>query len=707
MGGIQMKSKKIKKEKQSLELFKRISDDLKIKNGLLKKLVFSFSSVIIVSLFLCGIITYLITRSKVTTDFKNSTLEILNQNKNYIDLINSTVDNTSYQLIQNSNFISELSTKPDENSFDTNSSSVRKTIQSAYISPLANGLVTSSAIFTDNTLSVTSINDSVSDEDLQKVKDSDWYKKAISLDGLSFWTAPHKISYLGSQSNDTFVLSLVRLVKSTVTFKSVGVLCLNIDPSTLSEKLSQTSIGKNGYLFLVAPDGTIVAHKNSSLIGTKIKDSYFPKIKNSKTGDFTYKDGSKTMYGVYSTSDTTGWKLIGIVPKSELTSTANTIGIFTILITILCIIFSMLISIFTTYQISEPIKNIIDIAKELSSGNFHFNSDKKYKIYELNSLSENFNKMILNLRSVLIDTSKLSTETNESSSYILNVSSNLKQSSNEITAAVQEIANGSSAQTEDTLKCLHISDNFNNEISKSVETLNSVNKATSKSMVLLDKSNSIIVGLNNASDNNSKVMSDVVKEMNVLASNTKNIIIILNKINEITDQTNLLALNASIEAARAGKAGLGFAVVADEIRKLANQSQDASNEIEAILNQVNSSINSSLDLSTKAQTAFSSELKQVKETIFTFDEIKHSISKIGSSMQEAINTITQIDNDKNTLNVNISNIANVSEENTSSTEEVSASIHEQMEVNDEIFNLAEKLNVQSQKLKELVNTFKF
>lgn len=129
--------------------------------------------------------------------------------------------------------------------------------------------------------------------------------------------------------------------------------------------------------------------------------------------------------------------------------------------------------------------------------------------------------MILNLRSVLIDTSKLSTETNESSSYILNVSSNLKQSSNEITAAVQEIANGSSAQTEDTLKCLHISDNFNNEISKSVETLNSVNQATSKSMVLLDKSNSIIVGLNNASDNNSKVMGDVVKEMNDLASNTK------------------------------------------------------------------------------------------------------------------------------------------------------------------------------------------
>ncbi|KOF57426.1 hypothetical protein AGR56_13590 [Clostridium sp. DMHC 10] len=315
--------------------------------------------------------------------------------------------------------------------------------------------------------------------------------------------------------------------------------------------------------------------------------------------------------------------------------------------------------------------------------------------------------MIVNLKNVLLRTSTLSSETNKSSSHILDISNNLRESSNEITAAVQEIASGSSLQTEDTLKCLQISDNFNSEISKSVALLTSVDSATDKSIKLLSKSNSIIANLNNASNVNSKAMEQVVTKMNDLASNTKNITVILSKINEISEQTNLLALNASIEAARAGKAGLGFAVVADEIRKLASQSQNASNDIGVILSKINNSITSSLDLSTKAQDSFSDEVEQVKETISIFSQIEKSISEIGSSMKISIDAMNLIDKEKTTLNNNISSIASVSEENTSTTEEVSASVMEQTKVNEEVFNLANKLSTQSEELKKLINTFKF
>jgi methyl-accepting chemotaxis protein len=66
-----------------------------------------------------------------------------------------------------------------------------------------------------------------------------------------------------------------------------------------------------------------------------------------------------------------------------------------------------------------------------------------------------------------------------------------------------------------------------------------------------------------------------------------------------------------------------------------------------------------------------------------------------------------IDKQKTTLNENISSIASVSEENTSTTEEVSASVVEQTNVNEEIFNLAQKLTTQSEELKNLIDTFKF
>lgn len=694
-----LKNSKIKPPKI---ISKDLITDLKVKDGLLKKLVFSFSSLIVSSLLLCGITTYLISKWKVTTDFKNSTLQILNQTKNYVDLIDSTVNNTSMQLLQNSKFTSAL---VQEGLDDSGLYDERRDLYNTYITPIANSmnLIKSAAILNDNGLSVSSTSNTISDEDLKSDKSSNWYKKAIKLDGKYFWTEPRKISYMGNSFKNVLTISLARLLKDPSTFKPAGVLCIDIDQNELNSKLSNMKIGKDGYVFIVDSDGYIISNKDKSLIGTKIKDDYFTKIKNSSSGDFTYKN----MYGVYSTSTDTGWKIVGLVPKSELSSTANAIGIFTLIITILCIIVSLIVSIITTYQISIPIKDMIGVTKNLSNGNFHIDCSKKYNIKELNNLSENFNKMITNLRDVLLNTSKLSEETNKSSSHILDISNNLKESSNEITSAVQEIANGSSLQTEDTLKCLQISDNFNKEIGKSVNLLTSVNSATDKSIELLSKSNSIIANLNDASDINSKAMEQVVNKMNDLASNTKNITVILSKINEISEQTNLLALNASIEAARAGKAGLGFAVVADEIRKLAAQSQNASNDIDLILSKINTSINSSLDLSTRAQGTFSNEVTQVKETISTFSEIEKSISEIGASMKTFIEAMNLIDKEKTTLNDNISSIASVSEENTSTTEEVSASVIEQTKVNEEIFNLSQKLSTQSEELKKLVDTFKF
>ena len=75
--------------------------------------------------------------------------------------------------------------------------------------------------------------------------------------------------------------------------------------------------------------------------------------------------------------------------------------------------------------------------------------------------------------------------------------------------------------------------------------------------------------------------------MEKLSDKTKNVRNITDLILGISGQTNLLALNASIEAARAGEAGKGFAVVADEIRQLADQTKDATENITAIVDELN------------------------------------------------------------------------------------------------------------------------
>lgn len=625
-----------------------------------------------------------------------------------MQLINQSVENISLQIFSNTNLTKALNSKFDS-AYDNFAarSQIIETLKSITNSGNIN-LIKSIYILNDNGFSIYSDYSNMSDDMINKAKNETWYKEAVQNKGKSYWTIPHKdnLTSAGNNNNSETIISLTRQLISSLDFKPCGVLKLNINADLITSALKNTKIGKSGYILIVNQDGYIISHKDSKLLGTQLKDGYLKDVNAKDSGDFNYKIGSTPMYGVFTTSNDTGWKYIALVPKSELYSTATNIGFFTIIITLGCIIVSFFVSLITTMQITTPINHIINVTKQLSKGNFRVSSNSN-KILELNELSTNFNSMINNLKDALLSTYQLANETDVSAKELLDISHGISLSSKEISSAADEIASGSSEQAESAIMCVEVSNSFYMEIDSAINTMKQVSEATDTSTKIINDSTNTINNLRKTSSNNSDAMDRVAQTISNLNNNTKDIITILNKINEITRQTNLLALNASIEAARAGEAGRGFAVVANEVRLLAEESQKASLDIKKIIDNVNLSISTSLNISNTAKAAFKDELDQVNITIGSFDNIKDSIDKILCSIEESMSSIRLLNNGKEILARYISSIAEISQRNTSATEEVTASIQHQSSSNDEMYSLAQSLNDKADNLKELLSKFKF
>ena len=165
----------------------------------------------------------------------------------------------------------------------------------------------------------------------------------------------------------------------------------------------------------------------------------------------------------------------------------------------------------------------------------------------------------------------------------------------------------------------------------------------------------------------SKTNEVVVAAMEKLSDKTKNVRNITDLILGISGQTNLLALNASIEAARAGEAGKGFAVVADEIRQLADQTKDATENITAIVDELNEFSNEASDAIRKSLDATESQTGLIEEASDGFIVIDENMKQLTMQMNNINEKIEALKTSNNMIVESIMQLSTVSGEITASS----------------------------------------
>lgn len=425
----------------------------------------------------------------------------------------------------------------------------------------------------------------------------------------------------------------------------VGILAANVSLDALCDITNSIKIGDNGYVFAVDGNTNIIAHQNKdfllqfNMLDTALVDyvGLHDVAKRIKTGEkikeyVTKPDGEDYLMMNFPIDGTPNWKMIAAIPKSDITAGAKQMfaGMMVFFIIIVAIIV-ITISVSIKRLISNPIRKFYYTINEIANGYFHQTFDYKADD-EIGEMSKKLQEMCTTLINI--------------AEAVKSGANTLAVESEQVHATSQMLSNGSNEQAAGIEELSATMEEMAGNISQNTHNAEMTNTVSNEAF---QKFNEVVEDLQNVFNSN----RDIAERIMV--------------INDIAQETNILALNASVEAARAGEYGKGFSIVANEVRKLAENSKIAADQIIELSE-------SGLKVSELANVVMNETLPKIQSTNSLVNEI------VAASVEQNVGA--------GQINIAIQKLNNVVRSNASSSEELAAS--------------AEELAEQAQRLKETV-----
>lgn len=364
------------------------------------------------------------------------------------------------------------------------------------------------------------------------------------------------------------------------------------------------------------------------------------------------------------------------------------------------------ILVYLSFKIRKPLLTTAEYIDCVANGDLSGNLEVKSVIREVTTLIRASAALKDKLNSIVteVDGHAMQLDNNMESLNVLASASS--KGANQIRQAIDELSK----------TAVSLAENVQSVNTSMMEMGNNVTAIHSETVTLNENSDKMDHANRNASESMNLVLtsshtsSAIIEEMIVQVKATNEAIASISKavelISDITSQTNLLSLNASIEAARAGQAGRGFAVVATEIKQLADQSSQGAAAIKNIADDILEKSNKSVELTERMRTLAEKEQADIGSAKTGFDTLSQIIEANVATAGTIAEKTKNLEELKQTIINNITELSAISEENAASNEEVTANVSSIAESIDRISEDTGMIKKVSAALEEQMKYFK-
>lgn len=498
--------------------------------------------------------------------------------------------------------------------------------------------------------------------------------------------------------------------------KADAYLILDITMETVEKMLGEMDFGNNSLKALISPDGREIVYiqqeksemnkplQDNSLIFTN-KDFYRDSLNAKEAGGNYVKYNGATYLYVFSPVGDTGIMLCGLIPQDNIIKEVKLIRNLCILMVLFACAIAFVIGGKIASGMSKSVGIIVEGLNEVAGGNLM----QKFEITrkdELGLLVNGLNDMLRSMRTLMKDMQIFGNKVKEMTGGVGVQSETINTSIKEISEAVDEVAKGVEIQAKDADHGNDRMSNFAVKIDEVYESTGDMNNTADKAIAAVGQGRIIVGELNKKSETTAAITKVLIEKINDVQDRSLEIECFIDTINSIARQTNLLSLNASIEAARAGENGRGFAVVAEEIRKLADESMKAGKSIKYIVNNMTETTKKTTEAAGETELMIFEQATSLDKTIRVFEEINGCVENLVGHLDHIVDSMKEISIDKEQVRESIQNISLISEQSAAATEEVTASLDNQVKIVSDLAKNIEMLRKDADVLDKSIRRFR-